>query len=70
MKYQELASKSDKELNTLLSDTRKQLADELVNIRTKQVANVKAIQKLKKTIARAETARRAKELKLTEESNG
>lgn len=70
MKYSEITSKSEKELATLLADSRKQLAEELVNIRTKQVANVKAIHKLKKTIARAETARRAKELKLTEESNG
>lgn len=70
MKYQDLSVKSDKELAALLADSRKQLAGALVDMRTKQVANVRSIRAVKKTIARAETALRARELKLTEESNG
>lgn len=70
MKYKEISTKTDKELTVLLADSRKKLAEALIEMRTKQVSNVKAIAGIKKTIARAETALKEKDLKLTEESNG
>lgn len=69
MKYQDITKKSDKELGTLLADTRKQLSQELIDMRTKQPKNVKQIQAYKKTIARTLTLQREREL-TKEEANG
>lgn len=70
MKLADIRTKSDKELQTLLTDSRKALADAAVDIRTKQVSNVKQIAGIKKTIARTITEQKEREFKKLEESNG
>ncbi len=69
MKVKEITQKTDKELMTLLIDSRKKLADAKVELRTKQVSNVKEILALRKTIARVLTVQREREL-TKEEANG
>lgn len=69
MKVADIRGKSDKELQTLLADSRKSLAEAVIEMRTTQVKNVKQIAAVKKTIARAITERRERELKKLEESN-
>lgn len=69
MKYQDIVKKTDKELTTLLSDARKQLSQELIDMRTKQVKNVKQVQAHKKTIARVLTLQQERTLS-KEETNG
>lgn len=69
MKVTEITQKTDKELMTLLIDSRKKLADAKVELRTKQVSNVKEILALRKTIARVLTVQREREL-TKEEANG
>jgi ribosomal protein L29 len=70
MKLADIKQKNDKELAALAADTRKQLADVLVEMRTKQFSNVKQINAIKKTLARTLTVQRERELKQLEESNG
>lgn len=69
MKIKEITQKTDKELMTLLIDSRKKLAEAKVDLRTKQVSNVKEIMALRKTIARVLTVQREREL-TKEEANG
>lgn len=69
MKIADITQKTDKELMTLLIDSRKKLADAKVELRTKQVSNVKEILALRKTIARVLTVQRERELS-KEEANG
>jgi len=68
MKIVELTQKTDKELQAVVTDTRKELAQLAIDMRTKQMPNVKQVQKLKKTIARALTVQNDRLLK--EEHNG
>ena len=70
MKVNEINQRSDKELVTLLTDTRKTLSDTLVEMRTKQFSDVKKIHRLKRTVAQVATIQRERELKALEESNG
>jgi ribosomal protein L29 len=71
MKFQDITKKTDKELTALLADTRKQLLQASMDMRTKQVKNVKQIAALKTTIARALTEQRQRELThVKEENNG
>lgn len=69
MKIADIKQKTDKELITLLIDSRKKLADAKVELRTKQISNVKEIMALRKTIARVLTVQRERELS-KEEANG
>jgi large subunit ribosomal protein L29 len=69
MKIADINQKTDKELITLLIDSRKKLADAKVELRTKQISNVKEIMALRKTIARVLTVQRERELS-KEEANG
>ncbi len=70
MKMTEIIQKTDKELTSLLLDTRKSLRDTLVEMRTKQFSDVKKIHRLKRTVAQVSTVQRERELKALEESNG
>jgi ribosomal protein L29 len=70
MKLADIKQKNDKELAALAAYPRKQLADVLVEMRTKQFSNVKQINAIKKTLARTLTVQRERELKQLEESNG
>lgn len=58
MKLAEIVAKSDKELAELIVSTRKQLTDDLIASRTKEVSNVKVISATKKQLARALTIER------------
>ena len=69
MKIVDIKQKTDKELSTMLVDSRKKLADAKVELRTKQVSNVKEIAALRKTVARVLTVQRERELS-KEEANG
>lgn len=69
MKMNEITQKNDKELQTLLADSRKQLASLAIDMRTKQVGNVKQIAAVKKTIARTLTALNQRQA-TKEENNG
>ncbi len=69
MKIADIKQKTDKELATMLIDSRKKLADAKVELRTKQVSNVKEIAALRKTVARVLTVQRERELS-KEEANG
>ena len=69
LKFKEIAAKSDKELQTMIDDNRKKLAQARIDMRTKQVKNVKEIHSLKLSLAQALTAQRQK-LDAKEENNG
>lgn len=69
MKTADVRQKSDAELQTLLTDSRQQLAQLAIDTRTKQGGNVKQIAAIKKTIARALTIHRQRELE-QEENHG
>lgn len=68
MKLKDITPKTDAELDALLLDSRKQLVQLAIDMRTKQVPNVKQTSALKKTVARTLTIRRQRALK--EENNG
>lgn len=65
MKFAEITQKSDAELATLLADSRKQLAQLAIDSRTKQVANVKQIHAVKRTVARTLTLQRQRQIEQT-----
>ncbi len=58
MKLIEIAKKSDQELTELIKSERTALASAVIDSRTKEVHNVKALTAHKKTIARALTIAR------------
>lgn len=58
MKAKEIATKSNKELDQYILDQRRALQDAHVELRTKEVTNVKAIVKIKRNLARALTVQR------------
>ena len=68
MKHKDITQKSDKELQTLLSDKRKELGQLAIDMKTKQIPNTKQVRSIKKTIARTLTVQRERQLK--EENNG
>lgn len=63
MKMKDITPKTDQELTTVLADTQKQLGQLSLEMRTKQIKNVKQIWALKRTQARVLTAQRERELK-------
>jgi ribosomal protein L29 len=62
MKYADIIQKTDKELTALLAEQRKQLGQARIDMRTKQVANVKQIAVHKTAIAQMLTAQRQRQL--------
>ena len=69
MKVKELRTKSDKELTKLVADLRVKLVDAHIDLRTKEVKNVKQIKAIKKDIARILTIQSEKSLLEAEKSN-
>lgn len=69
MKIAEINQKTDKELQALLDESRKKLAEARLELRTKQVSNVKQVKALRKTIAQVLTVQSAKQA-TKEEANG
>ncbi len=62
MKQTEIMQKSDQELTALVIDTRKALAEAVIESQTKQITNVKQFAAHKRTIARALTIQRQRAL--------
>lgn len=62
MKAKELNHKSTKELQKDLADLRSSYAKTLIDMKTKEVKNVKTINGIKKDIARVLTILRAQEI--------
>lgn len=62
MKFTEITNRSDAELKTLVAEQRRALRDAIIEARTKEVKNVKAQAALKRTIARALTVQRQREI--------
>jgi ribosomal protein L29 len=62
MKLQDITKKTKTELAELLTQTRADLNQAVLDSRTKETKDVKLIGRLKKTIARAETIVREREL--------
>lgn len=62
MKLVEITKKTDKELAELITSERKALAQAIIDSRTKEVKGVKIIAAHKKTIARALTIARERDI--------
>lgn len=62
MKLNQITEKQAKELDLLIEDQRKALAGLIIDMRTKKVSNVKEIASVKRTIARALTIKRQREI--------
>ncbi len=69
MKAKELRSKTDKELAKQLTDLREKLVDAHIDMRTKEVKDVKQIKAIKKDIARVLTIRSESERAKTEKTD-
>ncbi len=62
MKLQDITKKTDAELTELIVTTRADLAKAVIDSRTKEVKNTKQLAAFKKTIARALTIAREREI--------
>jgi ribosomal protein L29 len=62
MKLQDITNKNDQELTELIRSERETLAKAVIESRTKEVKNVKILHAHKKTIARAMTIAREREI--------
>jgi ribosomal protein L29 len=62
MKLADITKRNDAELNDLINSSRAELAQAVIDSRTKEVTNVKALYKLKKTVARALTIQRERQI--------
>jgi ribosomal protein L29 len=62
MKLQDIAKKTDTELNELITTSRADLAKAIIDSRTKEVHDTKQIGRLKTVIARALTIAREREI--------
>jgi ribosomal protein L29 len=62
MKLQDITKKTDQELAELIASERKALAQAVIDSRTKEVKGVKILAAHKKTIARALTIQREREI--------
>lgn len=69
MKANQIRTKSDKELTKMVADLREKLVDVHIDLRTKEVKNVKQIKTIKKDIARILTIQSEKSLPKVEKSN-
>lgn len=63
MKIKDIRTKSDKELTGLITTLSEQIASAYVTMRTTREPNVKHIHGLKKSLARAKTIEREREIK-------
>jgi ribosomal protein L29 len=70
MKIRDITEKTTPELEQLATDQRTKLGELHVNMRTKKVENIKEIAATKRTIARALTVLRLRELTELEKDNG
>jgi ribosomal protein L29 len=66
MKLRDITSKTDQELNDFVDSERAALAKAIVESRTKEVRNVKALAAHKLTIARALTVARERQIAIEE----
>lgn len=62
MKLVDIAKKNDQELAEVLSGARNDLAKAVIESRTKEIRDVKQLGRLKKTVARALTITREREI--------
>ena len=62
MKLQDIAKKNDQELAEVLTGARNDLAKAVIESRTKEIRDVKQLGRLKKTVARALTITREREI--------
>lgn len=62
MKLAEITNKNDLELAKLVDELRLQIAEAAVEVRTKEVKNVKQVTGLKKSLARALTIIRERQI--------
>jgi ribosomal protein L29 len=62
MKLADIATMNDKELNELIAKQRTALAEAVIEAKTKEVRNVKTQYAIKRTIARALTIARQREI--------
>ena len=62
MKLQDITKKTDQELTDLIASERKALEQAVIDSRTKEVKNVKALAAHKKAIARALTIARERQI--------
>ena len=69
MKLKLIVEKSDKELASLITASHSDLAKLIIDMRTKQIKNVKQVAAIKRTIARAMTITRERELTRLEQTN-
>lgn len=70
MKIREIRLQSDAELTKFVDETRRKIATSYVEIKTKDVKQVRAIRNLKVDLARALTIQSERELAELEKSNG
>lgn len=70
MKIRDMRTKSDTELSLLVTESRQKLATAHVDLKTKEVKQVREIRNLKTDIARALTIMSERELAELEKSNG
>lgn len=68
MKLADITKKNEQELGALITDLRRELAQAHVNLRTKEVKNVKTIAGIRKSLARALTIAREREIAREEQS--
>ena len=69
MKLQDITKKNDQELNELIITSRADLANAVITSRTKEARDVKLLGRLKKTIARALTISREREIAKQEQTS-
>lgn len=68
MKLADITKKNEQELTQLITDLRRELAEAHVDLRTKEVKNVKQIAGIRKSLARALTIAREREIAREEQS--
>lgn len=68
MKIADITKKNEQELVQLIADLRKELAEAHVDLHTKEVKNVKQIAGIRKSLARALTIAREREIAREEQS--
>jgi len=68
MKLQDIVKKNDHELAEVLTGARNDLAKAVIESRTKEIRDVKQLGRLKKTVARALTITREREIAKQEQA--
>ena len=69
MKISQIVEKSDADLKQLIADTKNDLAKLAIDMRTKKVSNIKQTNSLRKTVARALTIQREREITKLEQNH-